>query len=40
MLHDNSSLRSEMLRTIYIVGLVQFLAIAGTVFGIVKFLMK
>lgn len=37
---DTNSLRSELLKTIYIVGLVQFLAIVGSVLAIVLFVMK
>ena len=35
---DISELRSELTKTIYIVGLVQFLAIVGTIVGILSFM--
>ena len=35
---DISKLRSELTKTIYIVGLVQFLAIVGSIVGILSFI--
>ena len=40
LVREICGLRSEVLRTVYVIGLVQFLAIAGTVFGIVKLSLK
>ena len=37
---DLSELKSELTKTIYIVGLIQFLAIVGSVIGIVSFMLK
>ena len=37
---DISGLRSELTKTIYIVGLVQFLAIVGSIVGILSFIGK
>lgn len=37
---DLSDVKSELMRSIYIVGLIQFLAITGAVIGIVNFLIK
>lgn len=34
------SVKSELSKTIYIVGLVQFLAIVGSVIGIVSFMLR
>jgi hypothetical protein len=33
-------LRSELSKSIYLVGLIQFLAIAGAVIGIINFMLK
>jgi biotin operon repressor len=37
---DASEIKAELTKTIYIVGLVQFLAIVGSVIGIISFIMK
>ncbi|MFM6976272.1 MAG: hypothetical protein ACKOW2_05425 [Sphingobacteriaceae bacterium] len=37
---DIANFRSELLRTVYIVGLVQFLAIVGSVLMIFNFMLK
>jgi hypothetical protein len=37
---DLSEIRSELAKTIYIVGLVQFLAIVGSVIAIMSFMLK
>ncbi len=34
------NVRSELNKTIYMVGLIQFLAIVGSVIGIVSFMLK
>ncbi len=37
---DIAEVKSDLTRTIYIVGLVQFLAIVGSVIGIMSFMLR
>ncbi|MEY5047600.1 MAG: hypothetical protein RLZZ175_959 [Bacteroidota bacterium] len=38
--HDILEMKTEIMKTIYVVGLVQFLAIIGSVIAIMSFIMK
>ena len=40
LLKEIGIIRSELTKTIYIVALIQFLAIVGSVIGIVSFMLK